>query len=446
MLLDNPESLKEIIRVIKLIGSRSLTAILELHSSEGEDILNLYQALIAWYMENEKDQTIDIPLSAREYEKVKKLYNGGGDPSEQTTEATKKYLGTLIDKNEDKFYLAIRNAIIKGNDEPETCSLNQVFVIKLTSKYKSVGPQTFCVIFKKNENNEENNDLILVDDGTYYNYNFNRFVNDFFGRADESLFNQIRSVVTDKRIKHYDAQIELDKLCESVQVQIDEDFNMVYGAVMFCDFLGWKGLWRGDDNKALRKADRLVSEINDKFIDLTNRYLPLNRYFQISNLISISDTIALMLPMVHAIDITKLFELFGRTGRYILESSITVFPLRGAFTIGYFNYTNNIMIGPAIDEAASWHEQADWIGIMLTPTAQFEYETIEASRKSDAIVGYGAIPLKTNKGSLKYCINWNEPRDAIISSVRRSKSLPPEISNKYINTFNFLAEIKKEGK
>lgn len=72
MLLDNPESLKEIIRVIKLIGSRSLTAILELHSGEGEDILNLYQALIAWYMENEEDQTIDIPLSAREYEKVKK--------------------------------------------------------------------------------------------------------------------------------------------------------------------------------------------------------------------------------------------------------------------------------------------------------------------------------------------------------------------------------------
>lgn len=442
MLLDDQESLKEIIRITKLIDSRKLSAILEVNPSDSDAILNLYQALIAWFIENENDPAIETPLLAKEYEQAKKLCNKDLEPSEETTEKAKRFLKDLIDKDEQKFYLAISNSVIKERVSKCSNCLNEIFVITLTSKYKSIGTETFYVVYVDNETKDE---LILVNDGTYYKYGLKNFINDFFGNVkDDAIFNKIYNLMIDKRKKHYDVQIELNELCKTIQEQIDTDFNLVYGAVMFCDFLGWKGLWRNGDSETLKKADTLVREINQKFIELSNQYLPLNKYFPISNLISISDTIALMTPKVHEIDNAKLFELYSSIGKFILEHSITVFPLRGAFTIGGFNYTNNIMIGPAIDEAASWHEQADWIGIILTPTAQFEYEIVKKSYKINTIAYYPGIPLKANKGSLRYCINWKEPKGAIIEAVRKNQSLPPEISNKYIYTYDFLIDPKKE--
>ncbi len=442
MLLDDQESLKEIVRVTKLIESRKLSAILEVNPSDSEAILNLYQALIVWFIENENDPAIETPLLEKEYEQAKKLCNRDLELSEETTEKAKRFLKDLIDKDEQKFYLAISNAIIKERVSKCSGCLNEIFVITLTSKYKSIGKETFYIVYVDNETKDE---LIIVKDGSYYKYGLKNFINDFFGNVkDDAIFNEIYNLMINKRKKHYDVQVELNKLCEAIQEQINKDFNLVYGAVMFCDFLGWKGLWRNGDSETLKKADTLVREINQKFIELSNQYLPLNKYFPISNLISISDTIALMTPRVHEIDNAKLFELYSYIGKFILEHSITVFPLRGAFTIGGFNYTNNIMIGPAIDEAASWHEQADWIGIVLTPTAQFEYEIVKKTSKIGAITYYPSIPLKVNRGSLRYCINWEEPTGAIIEAVRKNQSLPPEISNKYIYTYDFLIAPKKE--
>ena len=40
-----------------------------------------------------------------------------------------------------------------------------------------------------------------------------------------------------------------------------------------------------------------------------------------------------------------------------------------------FAILGNIFVGKAVDEAASWHEQADWIGVHLTPSAEYAFKS-----------------------------------------------------------------------
>jgi len=49
---------------------------------------------------------------------------------------------------------------------------------------------------------------------------------------------------------------------------------------------------------------------------------------------------------------------------------------RGAISFGEYrcDMLNNIAMGNAIDEAYEWHELTDWIGVILSPSAEFAYE------------------------------------------------------------------------
>lgn len=57
------------------------------------------------------------------------------------------------------------------------------------------------------------------------------------------------------------------------------------------------------------------------------------------------------------------------SGIIIRESLLQGIPVRGATCYGPLSTNGNIMVGPAIDEVASWYESADWIGVFQTPSA-----------------------------------------------------------------------------
>lgn len=60
-------------------------------------------------------------------------------------------------------------------------------------------------------------------------------------------------------------------------------------------------------------------------------------------------------------------------------------------TYGLFNSSGNILLGPAVDEVASWHEAANWIGVLHTPTA---YLSTKDVRESKGILVDYTVPLK----------------------------------------------------
>lgn len=441
MSLDDKIGLSKIVKIAQISYNKRISSLSEIVTQEFETLLNIAQGAAFGLIDNYGTDNKDIPFKKRPYAKIIKEYKNYQNGEEVATEKTKNILKDLIIKDEQTYHNLIGYAMFE-KDPKENNHFNELFVCKLNSKYKNIGEKLICVVFKKQTT------TLIMEDGEQYDCDFSSFVVDFFGSnlSDvQPLFLKLKQHFNNNKISHLQLQEKISTFCSDVQKKIDEDYSLVYGAVMFCDFLGWKGLWKNsEESDALKKANSLVEKIRTAFQDFTTKRVPLNKYLHISELISISDTIALMMPKVNGLQNEDIFELFADIGQYILEESILIYPLRGAFTVGQFNYTNNIMIGPAIDEAASWHEMADWIGIILAPTAQFEYES---SKQLEKIIKY-TIPLKNYRGQLNYCIRWNEPENAIIEMVHRNKSLIPEIASKYINTAEFLKKTSssKGGK
>ena len=93
------------------------------------------------------------------------------------------------------------------------------------------------------------------------------------------------------------------------------------------------------------------------------------------------------------------------------------------------------MLGYAVDEAASWHEVTDWIGVALTPSAYFKIK--ESHLKSICI--YNAIPFKRPEKNLTLCVDWSySDLKGLMKIIDRKGPHVPEIAPKYLNTLAFL--------
>ena len=148
------------------------------------------------------------------------------------------------------------------------------------------------------------------------------------------------------------------------------------GAVTFLDVLGWKGIWRDRkdrrnpieslDNligKIIKEGQKLAESVEFALVDKNNRGA--------SNgveVLSISDTIVLLTPGPPSVTI----DIHSMLSAFSLEEGLKDgLMLRGAISYGEFDRKKNIMLGPAVDKAVSWHESTDWIGVIFTPSAKF---------------------------------------------------------------------------
>lgn len=102
------------------------------------------------------------------------------------------------------------------------------------------------------------------------------------------------------------------------------------------------------------------------------------------------------------------------------------------------------MLGPAIDEAAAWHESTDWIGVVLTPSAQMY---VRDSKNLNYITDYDHIPFKKSIKTLHKCVDWNFENKEILYDIFLDKGPHmPEVAPKYLNTLEFLNRDKDENK
>ena len=161
------------------------------------------------------------------------------------------------------------------------------------------------------------------------------------------------------------------------------------GAVTFLDVLGWKGIWERNQS-AISKLQNFVYEMQEKAQEITNKYMDdisLRGKSKPTEVLSISDTIAIFTSASPKIAIAIHAELCSWALVYSLEQEL---PLRGAISYGEYSIADNIMLGYAVDESASWHETTDWIGVILTPSAKMYLR----GELPEFIVEYSSIPFK----------------------------------------------------
>ncbi len=221
-----------------------------------------------------------------------------------------------------------------------------------------------------------------------------------------------------------------------------EELEIKMGAITFLDVLGWKGIWQRKDNP-IQALDSLRERLQ----------LNANEYSRGTNLetnvLSISDTVVLLTEVKIPDNPNDALELHGRLCSEVLFVSLEQqIPLRGATGYGEFsvNTKNNIFVGKAIDETASWYEQADWIGVFMTPSAFYSYD----GENPKWWISYQP-PLKKAIEFSTFATVWAEIKTGeksaleIVSSFGKMSPIIPEIITKFSHTHKFLKEIESHN-
>lgn len=219
------------------------------------------------------------------------------------------------------------------------------------------------------------------------------------------------------------------------------------GAVTLLDVLGWKGIWEKRKD-ALDILFSFIEEIEKKSKELLDKQSESDRTLRgvETSVISISDTIAIVTPTAKAINPKIVLKLHAEICSFIIPESIKRhIPMRGATAYGSFAIKDHIMIGSAVDEAASWHEAHDWIGVTMTPSAYLK----TGRSQPDGWVTY-TPPYKGKGFGETFCVEWDfncsgsdgSQGGQIEKYFYEQGPHTPEIAAKYTNTLKFLDRVK----
>lgn len=178
--------------------------------------------------------------------------------------------------------------------------------------------------------------------------------------------------------------------------------NLQDGAVAFIDVLGWKGIYSRQTD-AISIINKIYNRAKDygSILMLNPEILPVSEEFKKlkTEIINISDTI-----VISAFgDCNVSLSYLGMIAKFlIVEALQKEILVRGAISFGRYAMQKSVLVGPAVDEVASWYEVADWIGVFFTPSALYSITEI----KSRKIITYN-VPTKYGIFET-LCVNWGD--------------------------------------
>lgn len=199
--------------------------------------------------------------------------------------------------------------------------------------------------------------------------------------------------------------------------------KVLNGYLTFADILGWKGIWK-KQNSDDEKVDTLNTLLFIKH-KLEEEFKEEEENYKIN---LISDTYVIF---------AKNFQINNKLSKRLIELCLkNDLLIRGATSYGKFYNNDMVYIGQTVDEAASWHEMGEEIGIFYTSSAKLsinEENPIEYELKN-SYLKKGTI--KTKLGEMKtYYINWySKETKKDFYRIMKDEVISPDISSKYLNT------------
>ncbi|WP_335984945.1 tetratricopeptide repeat protein [Fusobacterium polymorphum] len=224
------------------------------------------------------------------------------------------------------------------------------------------------------------------------------------------------------RAEKYQTSISFEEL-SSIKDFLENTQKKLEGYLTFADILGWKGIWKkqNSDEGKIDTLDTLLfikSKLEEEFKDEKGNY----------KINLISDTYVVF---------AKNFQINNKLSKRLIELCLkNDLLIRGATSYGKFYNNDMVYIGQTVDEAASWHEMGEEIGIFYTSSAKLsidEENPIEYELKN-SYLRKGTI--KTKLGEIKtYYINWyNKETKKDFYRIMKDEVISPDISSKYLNT------------
>ncbi len=254
----------------------------------------------------------------------------------------------------------------------------------------------------------------------------------------------------------------------------DRRIQRSYGAICLMDALGSKNILDKDEIRSIIKE-----RIDVKwFVDFSKKYKILSK-----NVLTLffSDTVLFVYP-VHDKKIARICDFISYICFFFSEALSKDILYRGAISVGEFYMSKGpqiddaVIVGPAINDAATYYEQSNWVGISLTPSAFYLFHNYVVLHPNEDFILEYDVPLKNvanTTSSLKtYAINW--PKEYITGQLKEDekgyidlvpfeesvkicteqlynlfgkKPIPLEAMTKYKNTlefFEYCIEREKE--
>jgi hypothetical protein len=204
------------------------------------------------------------------------------------------------------------------------------------------------------------------------------------------------------------------------------------GVVIFLDVLGMKGIWRRfKPINVIKMWNSIIGFFRDS-LDQNCSYINAFPFFR-----ALSDSIIIAIPSRLSSDI--ICRMFDMLMQPFTQSIKTRMLLRGTVSYGTYYYSDRLIIGPALDDAASHHGELDWIGIVLSPTTPINMNNVP----NNSVTYYSDIPHKEgNYGGL--VLNWPifDSKSECYSVLQQEKiNAEPSAKEKYDNTFGFYHRI-----
>ncbi len=163
----------------------------------------------------------------------------------------------------------------------------------------------------------------------------------------------------------------------------------------------------------------------------------------------------------------RIYNLLGSIGKWsrtlIMLGLQERLPLRGAMSAGWFVLNEKRILGPAITDARDWYEEADWIGVVATPTlgmklCLYEEKYRQANDDRCSIFPYFTrheVPLKGGRKKPMWALSWPRayiekhkdrkllPRLHFLSDMAEFQ-IPRSASSKYKNTVDFFDAYSRQ--
>ena len=306
---------------------------------------------------------------------------------------------------------------------------------------------------KENKKNKNFKESFQQDDNKIVDISENSKILEKINKEDNiepdfiSDFNEIKSLYLNgnfeeakQKLKFFkrkypnDSKIDIEKIVKELENSI-EDIKPIEnsmdnspqkeeGYLIFADILGWKKIWRNkDSNEKIKTVNRLIV-IKDNLKDKKNCQYNVNL---------ISDTFIIS---------SNDFEMIKEISKKLIEECLkNNFVIRGAISYGEYYNKDTVYLGAAVDEAASWHDEGEEIGIFCTPSARQEIINNE----------YDLLPdfIKLKSGEINtFFINWYNKEtkkkfDELFSKIDKSSI---KIYLKYLNTEKKFDKYVKEEK
>jgi hypothetical protein len=232
------------------------------------------------------------------------------------------------------------------------------------------------------------------------------------------------------------------------------------GVVVFLDALGVKGIWaRAEPESIISSWEEVLKRLNEsirkspKIGSVGNKTECLDY-----NIAAFSDTVIITLKCTDdpAAHVPLVAKIVSDAFFFALVKGIY---FRGVIAIGKFYQSNTLVIGPAIDEAAEWYTQPEWMGVSAAPSASFGLSRLE-DQKADIskwFVKYD-IPSKAGYQKGEWALAW--PRDTpkeftseknlttrgLILDAFANRPVSVAAAQKYKNTLAFFDYVIGQGK